>query len=90
MTSQQRDLDALFARRDDLEALLLRGLGTAADWDEQRRLSAAIQDALCDRMDAYLDAHRDADSPTVTIDHAAIDDWYAYQERADPFMQPED
>jgi hypothetical protein len=86
----QPDLEVLYHRRDDLFAGILAGRGDLADIAEYERLSAVIQDRLCARLDAYLDALREAESPHITIDHAACDDWYAYQERRDPFLQPEE
>jgi hypothetical protein len=83
------DLELLYARRDDLEALLFRGLGTPADWDEQRRLSTLIQDALVARLDAYL-SRPWPESETITIDTTGLDDWYAQQERTDPYLQAEE
>jgi hypothetical protein len=84
------DLEVLFHRRDDLFAGILAGRGDLADIAEYERLSEVIQDRLCARLDAYLDALRQPVSSASVIDHAACDDWYAYQERTDPFLQPEE
>ena len=75
MNRTQPDLEALYQRRDDIFAGLLAGTADLGDCAEYERLSAIIRATLCDRLDAYLDAHREAYSPTVTIDLAACDAW---------------
>jgi hypothetical protein len=69
------DLEQLYHRRDDLFAGILAGRADLADIAEYERLSTAIQDALCRRMDAYLDALRRPVSSAIVIDHQQMDAW---------------
>jgi hypothetical protein len=79
----QPDLEVLYHRRDDLFAGILAGRGDLADIAEYERLSTAIQDALCRRMDAYLDALRRPVSSAIVIDHEQMDAWLDSHSAAD-------